>query len=237
MPKEAESCLFPTISNFLCYNNLIRPDVVQHRILSYAAIDCHRKVVINITKEKQKTQHERLSPEELEAAIAAAKEQDADAIQRLCAAFTPLILKEAHYPSVWQALGEDAVNTAWVIFLEFIKKYNGCDYRHLPGLIQCHLRYELLHKISRQSSVHKYDSLDEEACQQVADKHDFILELENSSLLTLALHTLTPRQKQVIEAVHLQGLSLQEYCKSQKMSYKTAYLHHKRALAKLKNAI
>lgn len=181
--------------------------------------------------------HERFSPAELEAVVTAAQKQEPKAIARLCAAFTPLILKEARYPSVWQALGEDAVNTAWVIFLEFIQKYNGRDYRHLPGLIQCHLRYELLHKISRQHSVKNNASLDEAGCQEIADRHDFILELENSSLLTLALRTLTAKQRQVIEAVQLQGLPLKEYCERHKVSYKTAYLHHKRGLAKLKKSI
>ena len=129
------------------------------------------------------------------------------------------------------------MNTAWVIFLEFIQKYNGRDFRHLPGLIQCHLRYELLHKISRQSSVRNCDSLDEEACQEVADKHNFISQLENNQLLAHALKTLTPRQRQTIEAVDLQGISLQEYSKQHNLSYKTVYLHHKRGLAKLKSII
>ena len=163
--------------------------------------------------------------------------QDADALARLCTAFTPLILKEAHYPSVFDALGEDAVNTAWVIFLEFIKKYNGRDFRHLPGFIQCHLRYELLHKISRQSSVKNCDSLNSEDCQEVAAKNNPILEFENSQLLSTALATLTSKQRAVIIAVHLQGISLQEYSKQHNLSYKTVYMHHKRGLSKLKSII
>lgn len=231
MPKEAESCLFPTISNFLCYNSLIRPDVVQHRILSYAAIDCHRKVVINITKEKQKTQHERLSPEELEAAIAAAKEQDAEAIAKLCAAFTPLILKEAHYPSVWQALDEDAVNTAWVIFLEFIKKYNGCDYRHLPGLIQCHLRYELLHCSISQNKHNKNASL-EDALQKLGyspmDGATFNLSLKQ------ALSQLSEKEQLILRYCYEANLTQQQTAEKLGCSERSVRRYHSKALSKLK---
>jgi hypothetical protein len=44
--------------------------------------------------------------------------------------------------------------------LQFIKKYNGNDFVHLPGLIQCHLRYELMHTACRQNYCSKETSLE-----------------------------------------------------------------------------
>ena len=59
----------------------------------------------------------------------AAQRFEQPAIDKLCADFTPLINKEAHRQSVFNALGEDAVNIAWEIFLEFIHSYKGNNYR------------------------------------------------------------------------------------------------------------
>ena len=71
------------------------------------------------------------------------------AIDKLCEQFKPLILKEARRESVFNSLGEDAISIAWTVFLGFIHRYNGADYKHLPGLIQCHLCYELLHEVKK----------------------------------------------------------------------------------------
>ena len=71
--------------------------------------------------------------------VHSAQNGDREAINILCNAFKPLIYKEAYRYEVREALGEDAVNTAWLIFLEQIKKYDGRDFGHLPGLLQYHI--------------------------------------------------------------------------------------------------
>ena len=82
----------------------------------------------------------------------AAQRFEQPAIDKLCADFTPLINKEAHRQSVFNALGEDAVNIAWEIFLEFIHSYKGNNYRLLPGLIQKHLHYRLLDRLHQKAA-------------------------------------------------------------------------------------
>ncbi len=94
--------------------------------------------------------------------VHSAQKGDREAINTLCNAFKPLIYKEAYRYEVREALGEDAVNTAWLIFLEQIKKYNGRDFGHLPGLLQYHVHYGLLHKFTRRKSVKDYYYLDAE---------------------------------------------------------------------------
>ena len=85
--------------------------------------------------------------------VHSAQKGDREAINVLCTAFKPLIYKEAYRYEVREALGEDAVNTAWLIFLEQIKKYDGRDFGHLPGLLQYYIHYGLLHKFTRGKSV------------------------------------------------------------------------------------
>lgn len=64
--------------------------------------------------------------------VHSAQKGDREAINVLCTAFKPLIYKEAYRYEVREALGEDAVNTAWLIFLEQIKKYDGRDFGICP---------------------------------------------------------------------------------------------------------
>ena len=90
-----------------------------------------------------------LSTEELQILVHETQLDKQESIDKLCKYFKPLINKEARRLNVYNALGEDAINLAWVIFLSFIRRYNGADYKHLPGLIQCHLRYELLHEVKK----------------------------------------------------------------------------------------
>ena len=85
--------------------------------------------------------------------VHSAQNGDHEAINTLCNAFKPLIYKEAYRYEVREALGEDAINTAWLIFLEQIKKYKDRDFGHLPGLLLYHVHYGLLHKFTRGKSV------------------------------------------------------------------------------------
>ena len=94
--------------------------------------------------------------------VHSAQKGDHEAINVLCTAFKPLIYKEAYRYEVREALGEDAVNTAWLIFLEQIKKYDGRDFGHLPGLLQYYIHYGLLHKFTRGKSVKDCYYLDAE---------------------------------------------------------------------------
>lgn len=76
-----------------------------------------------------------------------------------------------------EALGEDAINTAWLIFLEQIKKYKDRDFGHLPGLLQYHVHYGLLHKFTRGKSVkdcYYLDAEEEGEETQIADKKNDI---------------------------------------------------------------
>ena len=115
-----------------------------------------------MTKTK-KTEYRAFTPTELKSLVQRAQSFDQQAIDRLCAAFTPLIYKEASRSYIAAALGGDAVNIAWEIFLEFLHSYKGNKYRLLPGLIQKHLYYELMHKVYRNKPEQAIISLDSAA--------------------------------------------------------------------------
>ena len=122
---------------------------------------------------------------EIRELVTSAQHGNSQAIEQLCTAFKPLIYKEAYRYEVRESLGEDAVNTAWLIFLEQIKKYDGRDFGHLPGLLQYYIRYGLLHKFTRGKSVKDFYYLDAEEegdGMQIAEKFDAIAQIRPCSL-------------------------------------------------------
>lgn len=166
------------------------------------------------------------------------------AIDQLCAAFKPLIMQEAHYSYIAQALGEEAENTAWMLFLEFIMSYKGKNYLVLPGLIKVHLHYSLLHKVypDEKNEVDAYlllDQTDEEgrplfdiASDELVDSH-----LIDHNMIHNLLKHLTAKQKEVIEATILGCQTLDEFSRKKGLSFTTVYLHQQRGLKKLRKVL
>ena len=172
--------------------------------------------------------------------VHSAQKGDREAINVLCTAFKPLIYKEAYRYEVREALGEDAVNTAWVIFLEQIKKYDGRDFGHLPGLLQYHVHYGLLHKFTRGKSVkdcYYLDAEEEGDGMQITEKFDAIAQMEDNQAMQLAFKRLTDKQRNIINTMQEPDMTIKKYSEEHKISYKTAYLHLHRGLDNLKRMI
>lgn len=172
--------------------------------------------------------------------VHSAQKGDREAINVLCTAFKPLIYKEAYRYEVREALGEDAVNTAWLIFLEQIKKYDGRDFGHLPGLLQYYIHYGLLHKFTRGKSVkdcYYLDAEEEGEGMQIAEKFDAIAQMEDNQAMQLAFKRLTDKQRNIINAMQEPDMTIKKYSEEHKISYKTAYLHLHRGLDNLKRMI
>lgn len=172
--------------------------------------------------------------------VHSAQKGDREAINVLCTAFKPIIYKESYRYEVREALGEDAVNTAWLIFLEQIKKYDGRDFGHLPGLLQYHIHYGLLHKFTRGKSVkdcYYLDAEEEGDGMQIAEKFDAIAQMEDNQAMQLAFKRLTDKQRNIINAMQEPDMTIKKYSEEHKISYKTAYLHLHRGLDKLKRMI
>ena len=172
--------------------------------------------------------------------VHSAQKGDREAINTLCNAFKPLIYKEAYRYEVREALGEDAINTAWLIFLEQIKKYEGRDFGHLPGLLQYHVHYGLLQKFTRGKSVkdcYYLDAEEEGDGMQIAEKFDAIAQMEDNQAMQFAFKRLTDKQRNIINAMQEPDMTIKKYSEEHKISYKTAYLHLHRGLNNLKRMI
>ena len=167
--------------------------------------------------------------------VHSAQKGDREAINVLCTAFKPLIYKEAYRYEVREALGEDAINTAWLIFLEQIKKYKDRDFGHLPGLLQYYIHYGLLHKFTRGKSVKDcyYLDAEEEGDElQIADKNNVFERTEVNQLFSAA--KLSKEQTDAVNELILNELDHRLFCKKYACSSKTAFKHRANGLQKLK---
>lgn len=167
--------------------------------------------------------------------VHSAQKGDREAINVLCTAFKPLIYKEAYRYEVREALGEDAVNTAWLIFLEQIKKYDGRDFGHLPGLLQYNVHYGLLHKFTRGKSVkdcYYLDAEEEGEETQIADKDNVFERTDVNQLFSAA--KLSKEQTDAVNELVLNELDHRLFCKKYACSSKTAFKHRANGLQKLK---
>ena len=191
------------------------------------------------TGQQLKTVKHFQSAAELKELIQAAQKGDKIAIAILCEAFMPLIMKEAHRSYIIQALGEDAVNTAWEIFLNFIQKYDKPSYLKMPGLLKTTLRYELFHNAFRGISVSDCTCLDaneHNSSMAISDEHLFVENIENKSLVGYLLSCLTEKQRKLIKSVFLQNINLHQYSKLEGISYKVAHTRQQAALRRMYKA-
>jgi len=170
--------------------------------------------------------------------VISAQHGNSQSIDALCTAFKPLIYKEAYRYEIRKALGEDAINIAWLIFLEKIKSYKDRDFGHLPGLLQYHVHFGLLHKATRGKSVNDCYYLDAEEDgeeMQIADKEDCFERTEVNQLFSAA--KLSKEQTNAVNELVLNDIDHRLFCKKYACSSKTAFKHRANGLEKLKSLL
>lgn len=181
----------------------------------------------------------RLSPGELRTLVAAAQRFEQPAIDKLCAAFEPLVYKEAHNKNIIKILGDDAVNTAWESFLDFVQRYDKKSYRRFSSLARINLRYELLHKAFRNNSVQDsavLDETDEDGRRLInpSDKNALMNGLHEKKFAEDLLTKLSEKQREIIVATVIEGYTLEEFARAKGINSACAYRLRKRGLALLR---
>ena len=161
-----------------------------------------------------------------------AQGNDQKAIDELCERFKPLVYKEAYRSNIFNALGEDAVNVAWTIFLSFTRRYNGADYLNLPGLIQCHLRYELLHAVKAEGEKWDNTIVSEELLEN--QTYDPMDKVTTDLALQEVLKKLSPRQLDIIDQYYQHGKTNENIAKQMGCSIRHVKRQKAEALSSIK---
>lgn len=168
--------------------------------------------------------------------LSAAQNNDQQAIDKLCDIFRPLILKEAHLPSIYNALGEDAESIAWVIFLEIMHRYKKHTYRYFPGFVKTTLHFSLLKSLHQKGCLYDCLALDggDEFADTLADGHNKIDNKVTSLSFEQVFSKLTKAQRKLIEAIDLDDISVKTLSNLHGCSVQNIYQSRRAALKILK---
>lgn len=146
-------------------------------------------------------------------------------------------MKEAHLPSVYNALGEDAENTAWVIFLEIVRRYKKRSFRYFPGFVKTCLHYRLLDSLHQQGCLYDCLALDggEDFADTLADGENKIDTSVAAMSFAEVFGKLTQAQRKVIESIDLNDMSVKQFSRQNNCSTQNTYKTRLSALKILKD--
>ena len=187
-----------------------------------------------MTKQHNKTSRpfgKKLTASTLRAAVQAYQQGNPHAAERLRQAFAPLVCKLSRRHSVCSVLGEDAENTVWMLFFDFIYKYKDDDFKHLPGLVRRFLIQRLINTLKKEGKRWDIERCldDEEAISTPSYKMD-LQDVLNNLALAQEMDLLPVEQAQLLKDVYHKGYTQEQLACSTNCSTRTIRRHQTKAL-------
>ncbi|MDO5713851.1 MAG: sigma-70 family RNA polymerase sigma factor, partial [Tissierellia bacterium] len=194
---------------------------------------------------KQKKGRKMSKYKEIDQEVRRGKDGSQEDLIRLMERFHPLILSsiEKYCPLIGER--EDLIQEGRIVLLEVVKEYDQKLKIPFAGFLKARLRFFYLEK-GRELMEEKPLSLDypgeegQTLLESLSDGkilEDFFVTMENSKELRMALETLTPRQRFVIEGYYLEHLHISEIAGFMGVSTSTIYNTKRRALEKLREEL
>ena len=139
-----------------------------------------------------------MTSDELRVLIPQAQAGNPDAIHRLCEGFSRLIFKVSHRDITFRILGEDAENTAWMWFLEFVNSYQGDKFSSFPGLVRKYLIFKFVRLMQQQGNQWDKETKVDTPNPFSGAEDDNLLNVLNNLALKQEFEQLSPRQKLIL---------------------------------------
>ena len=139
-----------------------------------------------------------MTSDELGVLIPQAHAGNTDAIHRLCEGFSRLIFKVSHRDITFRILGEDAENTAWLWFLEFVNAYQGDKFSSFPGLVRKYLIFKFVRLMQQQGNQWDKETKVDTTNPFGGAEDDNLLNVLNNLALQQEFEQLSPRQKLIL---------------------------------------
>ncbi|MBQ4104158.1 MAG: sigma-70 family RNA polymerase sigma factor [Clostridia bacterium] len=190
------------------------------------------------SKFHQITNSKKLTANTLKAAVKAYQEGNSYAAERLRQAFAPLVYKLSHRHCVYSVLGEDAENTVWMIFYDFLSKYKGNDFKHLPGLIRRFLIFRLLRTMQKEGKRWDIERcLDEDDTFLETAHQEDLQDVLNNLALAQEINLLPPTQAQVLKDVYFKKSTQEQVACSTNYSARHIRRYKRKALNTLRTKL
>lgn len=181
-----------------------------------------------------------LTEEDLALLIPAAQKGDDYAMEQICLCFSPLIYKISHRQTVYNVLGEEAVNILWVWFLETIHSYTGNDFRKFPGFVRKHLVLRLMNIFKYYNirfNSEQLSTMDEDTSVVEIPAGDEYGNLLDKLSLEQEFNTLSEQQYSVIKKFYVEHASIEQIATALKMAPRTVRYHRAKAVACLQKRL
>lgn len=99
-------------------------------------------------------------------------------------------------------LGDDAENTAWLWFLEFINAYKGNKYKSFPGLVRRYLIFKFVRLMQQQGTLWDKETFAETNDSENplrGEEDDNYLRVLNSLALRQEFKNLSPKRQVILQ--------------------------------------
>ena len=151
-----------------------------------------------------------MTTDELRELLPKVQSGDYQAINRLCEGFSPLIFKVSHRNITFRILGEDAENTAWLWFLEFVNAYQGDKFSSFPGLVRKYLIFKFVRLMKQQGAQWDKETKVDTTNPFGGADDDNLLNVLNHLALSQEFEQLSPKQKMILNLYYKGQMSQRE---------------------------
>ena len=125
-----------------------------------------------------------------------------------------------------------------MIFYDFLYKYTGDDYKHLPGLIQQHIVQRLINTLKREGKHWDIEHcLDETISNRIHSSNDDLQDVLNNLALAQEIALLPTEQAQLLKDVYYKGHTQEYVARSTNCSTRSVRRHQTKALNTLRSKL
>lgn len=181
---------------------------------------------------------------EIQRLLALSKQGDTDAKEELLSRLEPLIISSIRRYYYNPYVYEDLLQEGYEIALSTIEEYDPSKGSHFLGFIKLRLKYHYLNKHKEKSTISLNQTIGDEGMELIElikDEKpgplDKILQKEGLMELKQAIDLLTPRQREVIIAFYIEGMSIGEIGEKLGIAYRTVVNTKSKAMEVLKKTI
>ena len=161
-------------------------------------------------------------------------------MEQLCQSFTPLVKRLSHRQTVYNVLGEEAENTIWLLFLEFINQYSGDKFRLLPGLVRRYLILQTMNIIKHSSfrfNLEQLSEMDGECSVAQLPSPNNVQDVLNKLALWQELKNVPSQQRKILYAFYFKERTTNEIAVNMELTPRTVRYHRQEGLNNLRQRL
>lgn len=181
---------------------------------------------------------------DIERLLSLSKKGDTKAKEQLLSNLEPLVLSSIRRYYYRPHLYEDLIQEGYEVVLDSIEEYDPDRKVYFLGFVKLRLKYHYLNKHKEKQTISLNQTIGDDGMELVdiiqddgPDPLERAIQIEESQVLKEAINFLTPRQKEVVVAYYVEGLTLGEIAEKLGIAYRTVVNTKTMAIERMKKII